>query len=648
MCGVAGFWARSQATADPVEALRRMTDAIRHRGPDDDGQWFDTAAGIALGHRRLSILDLSPEGHQPMTSPSGRYVMVFNGEFYNWQALRREEEAHGAQWRGHSDTEVFLAVVERRGVVAAVEAVSGMFAFALWDREVGTLWLGRDRLGEKPLYYGHAGQTLLFGSELGALRAHPAWHGALDREAAALFFRFNYVPAPRSIYAGIRKVRPGTLLRLNDGGRQVEEVVYWSARSVAERAAVAPLREGDDALVERLDALLREVVGRQMVADVPLGAFLSGGIDSSLVVGLMQVQSARPVRTFSIGFEEERWNEAEFAKAVARHLGTDHTELYVTDEEMIAVVPRLPQIYDEPFADSSQIPTFLVAELARRHVTVSLSGDGGDEVFGGYTRYQAAGALWRRLSAIPGPLRRAVAAAAGAASPEQWDRLLRAVLPARLWSRRGITGRRIQRYADVLGSRSAALLYRGFVSHWTDPAASVLGVEDPVPGTDDAVPWEGFGGVERSMMLQDTVRYLPDDILVKVDRATMAVSLESRAPFLDHEVFEFAWRLEGRHRLHRGVGKPILRRLLERYLPPALFERPKMGFGVPLATWLRGPLREWAAALLDRARLQSTGLLDPQVITARWREHLDGTRNWQYPLWNVLMLEAWREARGGN
>ena len=648
MCGVAGFWDQSQATVDPADAIRRMTDAIRYRGPDDDGQWFDPAAGIALGHRRLSILDLSPEGHQPMASPSGRFVIVFNGEFYNWQALRREEEAHGSQWRGHSDTEVFLAVVERRGVVAAVEAASGMFAFALWDREARALWLGRDRLGEKPLYYGRSGQTLLFGSELGALRAHPAWRGEIDREAAALFFRFNYVPTPRSIYAGIRKVKPGTLICLTDGGLGVEEVVYWSARSVAEQAALNPLREDDDTLVERLDTLLREVVGRQMVADVPLGAFLSGGIDSSLVVGLMQAQSSRPVRTFSIGFEEDRWNEAQFAKAVARHLGTDHTELYVTDPEMLAVVPRLTDIYDEPFADSSQIPTFLVAQLARRHVTVSLSGDGGDEVFGGYTRYQRAGALWRRLSAIPRPLRRAVAATVCAVAPGQWDRLLSTLLPAHLWARRGMTGDRIHRYAEVLASRSAAPLYRGVVSHWTDPAATVLGVEDRVLAPDDAVPWEGFGEVERAMMLQDTVRYLPDDILVKVDRATMAVSLESRAPFLDHEVFEFAWRLEGRHRLHEGVGKPILRRLLQRYVPPALFERPKMGFGVPLATWLRGPLREWAAGLLDPARLRSIGLLDPSVVTARWREHLAGTRNWQYPLWNVLMLEAWREARGGN
>jgi len=648
MCGVAGFWERSQVTADPAEALRRMTDAIRYRGPDDDGQWFDPAVGIALGHRRLAILDLSPEGHQPMTSPSGRYVMVFNGEFYNWQVLRREEEAHGARWRGHSDTEVFLAVVERRGIAAAVEAVSGMFAFALWDREEGSLWLGRDRLGEKPLYYGQAGQTFLFGSELGALRAHPSWQGEIDREAAALFFRFNYVPAPRSIYAGIRKVRPGTLLRLRDGGRQMEEVVYWSARSVAEQAATAPLREGDDELLERLDALLREVVGRQMVADVPLGAFLSGGIDSSLVVALMQVQSARPVRTFTIGFEEARWNEAKFAKAVARHLGTDHTELYVTDVEMRAVVPRLSEIYDEPFADSSEIPTYLVARLARSHVTVSLSGDGGDEVFGGYARYQAARALWGRLSAIPRPLRRTVAAAVCAVPPGWWDHMLGAVLPPGIWGRHGISGDRIHRHAQMLGSRSAGPLYREFVTHWSDPAAAVLGGREPAPRPGEEIPWEAFAEVERAMMLQDSVRYLPDDILVKVDRATMAVSLESRAPFLDHEVFEFAWRLERRHRLHGKVGKPILRRLLRRYVPAALFDRPKMGFGVPLATWLRGPLREWAEGLLDPARLRGTGLLDPQVIGARWREHLAGTRNWQYPLWNVLMFEAWREARGGN
>jgi asparagine synthase (glutamine-hydrolysing) len=643
MCGITGFLGRASAAADLEATVSRMSGAIVHRGPDDAAHWVDPAAGIALGFRRLAILDLSVEGRQPMHSAGGRYVIVFNGEIYNWRDLRKEEEAAGARWRGHSDTEVLLAAIERRGLEAAIKAAVGMFAFALWDRQERRLHLVRDRIGEKPLYYGWLGDTLVFGSELKALRAHPAWRGTVDRGALALFLRHNYVPAPYTIYEGVAKVVPARILAFRAGQRQPEERCYWSAREVAERGLAEPLPDDRAALLDQLDARLRTTIAQEMVADVPLGAFLSGGVDSSLVVALMQAQSGRPVRTFTIGFHEAAFNEAEHAKAVARHLGTEHTELYLTPAETLAAVPRLPTLYDEPFADSSQVPTFLLAELARRDVTVSLSGDGGDELFGGYHRYVLAQRWWRRLAPVPRVLRRAAARGVLAVSPAGWDRVLGATGVSSIEVRP--TGDRLHKFADVLGVKALEDLYLRLVSHWEAPAEVVLGGQEPptllTTNRDDLA---GAGAVPRLMYL-DLLTYLPDDIMVKVDRATMGVSLESRAPYLDHTVLEFAWRIPMDQKVSGGLGKRILRELLHRYVPRELVDRPKMGFGVPIDRWLRGPLKRWAADLLEPDRLRREGYFEPTAITRKWEEHQAGTRNWQYLLWDVLMFQGWLEAQ---
>jgi asparagine synthase (glutamine-hydrolysing) len=625
-----------------------MTAAIRHRGPDDAGCWSDTRIGLALGHRRLSIIDLSPEGHQPMASREGRYIISFNGEIYNFRELRAELEAYGARFRGQSDTEVMLAAIERGGIGRAVRQFTGMFAFALVDRLENRLHLVRDRLGEKPLYYGWSGDVLLFGSELKALRAHPAWRGEIDRGALALFLRHGYIPAPYSIYTGIRKVLPGTVLTFEIGTPRSEpnEAAYWSAQDVTETGIATGWSGSDTELLEELDRVLRETVRREMIADVPLGAFLSGGVDSSLVVALMQAESTRPVRTFTIGFDEPEYNEAGHAKAVARHLGTDHTELYVRPAEALAVVPTLPTLYDEPFGDSSQIPTFLVSQLARRHVTVSLSGDGGDELFGGYDRYFLARRVWSLLRIVPRSGRRALAGAIRSVAPARWDRALSlAGLFQRPRAARRVTGDRLHKVAQILSLDTQEAMYLDFMSHWRAPAGMTLGGVEPPTALTDPKRWAEVDGLLARMMYLDLVMYLPDDILVKVDRASMGVSLESRAPFLDHRVVEFAWRIPPRLRVRDGRGKWPLRQLLQRYVPDALVNRPKMGFGVPIDHWLRGPLRDWAAALLDQSRLRREGYFDPQPIEQKWREHQNGSRNWHYLLWDVLMFQAWLETQ---
>jgi asparagine synthase (glutamine-hydrolysing) len=648
MCGIAGFWTPGGLDESAVTTLGQMTAAIRHRGPDDEGCWLDHRVGLALGHRRLSIIDLSPEGHQPMTSCDGRYVIVFNGEIYNFRDLRAQLEAYGARFRGQSDTEVMLAAIERYGIERAVRQFAGMFAFALFDRLENRLHLVRDRLGEKPMYYGWSGDVLVFGSELKALRQHPAWRGEIDRGALALFLRHAYVPAPYSIYKGIRKVLPGTVLTFQLGEARTEptEAAYWSARNAAESGLAQGWSDSETDLLDEIDRLLREAVRREMIADVPLGAFLSGGVDSSLVVALMQAESTRPVRTFTIGFDEPEYNEAEHAKAVARHLGTDHTELYVRPSEALAVVPTLPTLYDEPFGDSSEIPTFLVSQLARRHVTVSLSGDGGDELFGGYDRYFLARRAWNLLRIVPRSGRRAVAGAIQSIAPARWDSALRLTGLAQ-WPRaaRRITGDRVHKAARLLSFETEEGMYLDFMTHWRDPAGITLGgVEPPTAFTNPR------GGVEldgplSKMMYLDLLTYLPDDILVKVDRASMGVSLESRAPFLDHRVVELAWRIPPRLRVRDGRGKWPLRKLLHRYVPDALVNRPKMGFGVPIDHWLRGPLKEWAGALLDHSRLKREGYFDPLPIGRKWAEHQDGSRNWHYLLWDVLMFQAWLETQ---
>lgn len=654
MCGITGFWQPAGFAPDAAQALaRRMADTLVHRGPDDGGVWVDGAAGVALGHRRLAIVDLSPAGHQPMVSASGRLVIAFNGEVYNHAALRQELAAAGKApaWRGHSDTETLLAAIEAWGVQAALQRCVGMFAFVLWDAAQRKLTLARDRLGEKPLYYGWQGGVLLFGSELKALRAHPAFAGEVNRDALALYFRHNYIPAPYSIYRGIAKLPPGTTLCITQAQAQQAGTAalpapqaYWSARQVAEEGQRNLFRGTEAEACDELERLLRQAVAEQMMADVPLGAFLSGGIDSSTVVALMQAQSAQPVRTFTIGFDIDGYDEAQHAKAVARHLGTQHTELYVTPGQAMDVIPRLPARYDEPFADSSQIPTFLVAQLARQQVTVSLSGDGGDELFGGYQRYFLADRLWRGVGWLPAPLRAALAGGIRALPPEGWNALWRVgawLLPRQY--RYANAGDKLHKLAEILAAPSPQAIYRRLVSHWKEPTALVLGATEPPTALTDPAQWAQLDDFCQRMMQLDTVSYLPDDILVKVDRAAMGVSLETRVPLLDHRVLEFAWRLPLALKVRGNEGKWLLRQVLYRHVPRELVERPKMGFGIPLEHWLRGPLREWAEDLLSETRLRQAGYLDPAPVRRMWAEHLSGQRNWQHYLWDVLMWEAWRE-----
>ena len=641
MCGIAGFWVPGGLTSEAGAILTRMTTRVAHRGPDDCGIWCDSSAGIALGHRRLSILDLSPEGHQPMASRDGRYVIIYNGEVYNFAEIRSELEAAGDRFRGHSDTEVMLAAIDRWGLTAAVRRLAGMFAFALWDRHDRRLHLVRDRFGEKPLYYGWQGGTFLFGSELKALRVHPAFRADVDRDALTLYLRHNYVPAPHSIYHGICKLEPASIATIHPDGQVVSER-YWCLEDAIVRGRMSALEGSDDELIDQLEARLRATIREEMVADVPLGAFLSGGIDSSTIVALMQAESPLPVRTFTIGFREDAYNEAVHARRVAEHLGTEHTELYVTADQARDVIPRLPAMYDEPFGDSSQIPTFLVAQMARQHVTVALSGDGGDEAFGGYNRYFIGRRIWRTLAPLPVSVRRTVARAIHAVSPSRWGAVLGAaqsVLPSRV--RVAHAGDRMHKLADVFASPSMVDMYRSLVSHWHEPAAMVIGGAEPPTLLDEKIPGlDGLSDVE-CMMYWDARMYLPDDIMVKVDRAAMAVSLEARAPFLDHRVMELAWQMPLRMKLRDDAGKWVVRKVLERHVPTALVERPKMGFGVPIDQWLRGPLREWAGDLLSPDRLRREGYLRPEAIEAKWQEHQAGSRNWQYPLWDVLMFQAW-------
>jgi len=648
MCGLIGFLG---GQADFVFAgdgalLKRMADTITHRGPDDAGYWYDVDQRIGLGHRRLSILDLSPAGHQPMQSGSSRYVIAFNGEIYNHTLLRQTMEVSGQAptWRGHSDTETLLSGFDVWGIQGTVERAIGMFAFAVWDRQTSTLTLGRDRLGEKPLYYGWQSDVFLFGSELKALKAHPAFENNINRGALCLYTRHNYIPAPYSIYEGIAKLRPGSLLTVSLQQREPKVWAYWSGAQVAEFGVANAFVGSAEQAVDALELLLKDAVRQQMMADVPLGAFLSGGVDSSTVVALMQAQSSKPVKTFTIGFNEEGYNEAVHAKAVAKHLGTNHTELYVTAEQARAVIPRLPTLYDEPFSDSSQIPTFLVSQLARQHVTVSLSGDAGDELFCGYNRYQMTANLWRKLAAVPLPLRKMAARGITSISPQSWNRLAGALAGLILRSARfANVGDKLHKGAGVLASQSADALYLGLVSHWHDPAAVVIGGHEPPTLLTGNVPaLEGLDDVQRMMAL-DMLTYLPDDILAKVDRAAMGVSLETRVPFLDHRVVEFAWSLPQSMKLRDGQTKWALRQVLYRHVPQALIERPKMGFGVPIDSWLRGPLREWAEDLLSETRLKRDGFFHPAPIRQKWAEHLSGQRNWQYHLWDVLMFQAWLE-----
>jgi asparagine synthase (glutamine-hydrolysing) len=653
MCGIAGFWdvAHRLDAEGAVLALRRMTRAIRHRGPDDEGYFQEPAAGIALGHRRLSVIDLSPEGHQPMVSASGRYVIVYNGEVYNHRALRQELAKLGAAFRGHSDTEVMLAAIEQWGLRDALRRFIGMFAFALWDRQERTLSLVRDRLGIKPLYCGWADGCFVFASELKAIAAMPGFDNAIDRDALCLLLRHSYIAAPHTIYRGLRKLEPGTVLTLcagdvpkaAAGGSVLAENTraFWSAREVAIAGMADRLQLSDTEAADELESLLRDAVALRMEADVPLGAFLSGGIDSSLVVALMQAQSSRPVQTFTIGFREKGYDEATYASAVARHLHTEHHELYVTAQDALDVVPKLPGMFDEPFSDASQIPTFLVAQLARRHVTVGLSGDGGDELFGGYRRYFAARSLERGLSWLP-PAARTRAARSLVRHRGFYESLLASInggMPARLKLRRPQA--KIGVLADMLQAGSQAERYQLLMSHHRHPAEMILRASEPLLRFDNPVAASGARSMIEQMMFDDLVAYLPDDILAKVDRASMAVSLEARVPLLDHRVVEFSWRVPFAQKVRNGQGKWLLREVLHRHVPRHLMDRPKQGFGVPIGAWLRGPLRDWAEALLDVRRLREEGYFEPGRVRQLWTRHLAGGADEGVRLWDVLMFQAW-------
>lgn len=620
--------------------LAPMTSALEHRGPDDYGLWCDSALGVGLGHRRLSIIDLSPQGHQPMFSASGRYVVVFNGEIYNFERLRKELPR--TLWRGHSDTEVILAAVETWGLELAVTRLVGIFAFAIWDRAERKLHFVRDHMGVKPLYYGWNNRHLLFASEVKSIRSHPHFSGELDRNAIATYLRYGYIPAPHSIYKGIYKLEPGTIATFAAASDEAHVTRYWSASEAAVTGMRQPFIGSATEATEQLEKILLDAVGLQMVSDVPLGAFLSGGIDSSLVVSLMQAQSSRPVRSFSIGFRENEYNEAPHAAAIARHLGTDHTELYITEEHAQQHVPTIASLYDEPFADSSQLPTFLVSRLARNHVTVSLSGDGGDELFAGYNRYAWTNRTWRWIRMLGSPTRRILGKVLLSIPPRYLNRLLypfSAVLPPTHGA--ASLSQKIYRLSNVMQNTDRGSYYRGLSSIILEPEKMMIGATEAETSFETNKDWRSIQEYISQMQCLDMLMYLPDDILVKVDRASMAVGLEARVPLLDHRVVEFAWSIPLSLKAREKRSKWLLHCLLEKYVPRPLFERPKMGFGVPIGQWLRGALRDWTESLLDPARLNSSGLLNAAEVHRIWTEHCSLTYDWKYQLWNILMLQSW-------
>ena len=634
MCGIAGFLCSASYSAEEMTFLSSsMANAIAHRGPDDSGTWVDHESGVAIASRRLAVIDLSPAGHQPMLSRSGRYAIVFNGEIYNHRDLRLRIESRNpeaASWRGHSDTETLLSAIESFGLEETLRSVVGMFAFALWDRSNRTLYLARDRLGEKPLYYGWQGGVFFFGSELKALAVHPEFSGEIDRNALTLLLRFGYIPAPWSIYRGIRKLPAGEFVGIpadaaHGRARETPEPrKYWSLRDAVASGRQKPFEGGAEDMVDALQDVLTRAIGGQMIADVPLGIFLSGGIDSSAVAALAQAQSDRPVRTFSIGFDDPSHNEAEYAKAVATHLRTDHNELYLSGKDALDIVPSLPVLYDEPFADSSQIPTALLTRMVRRNVTVALSGDGGDELFGGYRRYFLFSRIRTFLRLMPWPVR------------QLWARALTTFF------RQGKYGSKAHKLARVMNVHMPEDIYRVFISSWDESDRVVRSASEP-PSILESAVWRDAPEPISPMMELDTLSYLPDDILVKVDRAAMGTSLETRAPFLDHRVVEFAWRLPLAAKIKNGQGKWILRQMLYRFVPRELVNRRKQGFGVPLEAWLQGPLRDWAESLLEERRLREEGSFQPQPIRHAWNEFLNGNWGWGYRLWIILMFQAWRE-----
>jgi asparagine synthase (glutamine-hydrolysing) len=634
MCGIAGFLdLKRQTGAEELSSeARSMADALSHRGPDSGGEWTDAAAGVAFSFRRLAIIDLSAAGDQPMVSANGRYILVFNGEIYNFQEQRKALEAAGHGFRGDSDTEVMLEGFAAWGVEKTLKNFVGMFAFALWDRNERRLWLGRDRLGIKPLYYGQSNGLFLFGSELKALRAKRGWQPKIDRNALAAYATYNYVPTPHCIYSDIRKLEPGALLSFASDG-ELEISRYWEMESVVTQSR----RDiGDAEAIDEAEALIADAVSRRMVSDVPLGALLSGGVDSATIVALMQKSSDRPIRTFTIGFQEHGFDEAKHARAVAEHLGTDHTDIAMAPAHARDIIPRLADWYDEPFADSSALATRLVSELAHRHVTVALTGDGGDETFLGYNRYHAADVLWQRMQRIPPILRRIGAGVLDGIPARHWDSLSR-LIPGT--QRPSLAGDKAHKLAQGLRETDADGIYRRLVSHWE--GSIVIGGQTP-----DSKIWETASRISdfsERMAFLDTVSYLPDDILTKVDRASMSVSLEARVPLLDHRLMEFAWSLPKHMRIRNGTQKWLLRQVLYRHVPRKIIDRPKSGFAVPVAAWLRDPLRDWAENLLDEQRLREEGWFDPIAVRRVWDDHLAGRGNHWEKLWGICMAQAWRE-----
>ena len=646
MCGFVGiFSCKSEPYKHAEVVVSKMAERIIHRGPDDSGVWVDAEEGISLAHRRLSIIDLSATGHQPMHSACGRYVLVFNGEIYNHLALRTELQNAGSAtlWRGHSDTETLLAGFAVWGVVDTLKRAVGMFAFALWDRVELCLTLGRDRFGEKPLYYGWAADAFIFGSELKALRAYPGFDNPINRGALALYFQHCTVPAPHSIYEDIFKLQPGFVLTLHTNGltdRSLSIEPYWRLTDAVREGMANPV-ENETEAVSLLDGALREAIALQAVADVPLGAFLSGGVDSSTIVALMQTQSERPVQTFTVGFDEAGFDESPHALAVAKHLGTEHHELRVSSADAQSVIPLLPQLYDEPFADSSQIPTYLVCKAARQHVTVALSGDAGDELFGGYNRYFWAESIWNRIAWLPSGVREVIGTGIQKVPSEAWDKLGRMLPGGHGIARLGDKSHKLAHRMKTV--KSLDDLYRSLVTEWPEEIELVKGAKRLQTSLDDKSIVIGITDSEHRMMLWDSLTYLPDDILTKVDRAAMGVSLETRVPFLDHRVAELAWRLPLHMKIRGKEGKWALRQVLYKYVPRELIDRPKAGFGIPVGQWLRGPLRDWAEALLDEQRLEQEGYLNPAPIREIWRQHLSGRHDWTVRLWTVLMFQAWLE-----